>query len=104
VALHDPDLDRHGELVAGLPVLPLDTLEDSVRSHMVSIGGISTPVPDAQLGADRMAAGITSLLNLAPTTLAVPHGVDVRKVELSAELCVLAHHEQTRTAHARAPA
>ncbi|MFE3129004.1 redox-sensing transcriptional repressor Rex, partial [Streptomyces hydrogenans] len=46
---------------------------------------------------DRLvAAGVTSILNFAPTVLSVPDGVDVRKVDLSIELQILAFHEQRK--------
>ena len=45
-----------------------------------------------------VAAGITSILNFAPTVLAVPEGVDVRKVDLSIELQILAYHVQRKAA------
>ncbi|BFO14189.1 hypothetical protein SHKM778_05770 [Streptomyces sp. KM77-8] len=46
---------------------------------------------------DRLvAAGVTSILNFAPTVLTVPDGVDVRKVDLSIELQILAFHEQRK--------
>jgi redox-sensing transcriptional repressor len=41
--------------------------------------------------------GITSILNFAPSVLDVPDGVDVRKVDLSIELQILAYHEQRKT-------
>jgi redox-sensing transcriptional repressor len=43
-----------------------------------------------------VAAGVTSILNFAPTVLTVPDGVDVRKVDLSIELQILAFHEQRK--------
>jgi redox-sensing transcriptional repressor len=43
-----------------------------------------------------VAAGVTSILNFAPTVLNVPEGVDVRKVDLSIELQILAFHEQRK--------
>ena len=56
-----------------------------------SIGVITTPADVAQSVCDRLtAAGVRSILNFAPVTLAVPQGVDVRKVDLSVELQVLA--------------
>ena len=45
-----------------------------------------------------MAAGVTSVLNFAPLVLNVPEGVDVRKVDLSIELQILAFHAQRRSA------
>jgi redox-sensing transcriptional repressor len=70
----------------------------------VSIGVIATPAAAAQKVCDRLvAAGVTSILNFAPVVLNVPSGVDVRKVDLSIELQILAFHAQRRNASA-APA
>jgi redox-sensing transcriptional repressor len=99
VALLDAAPEKHAELVAGLKVRPFDDLEEIVGDQSVAIGVIATPAPAAQAVADRMvAAGITSILNFAPTVLAVPDGVDVRKVDLSIELQILAYHEQRKAA------
>lgn len=74
-----------------------DELEDIVEDNQVSIGVITTPAGAAQEVCDRLvAAGVTSILNFAPTVLAVPDGVDVRKVDLSIELQILAFHEQRK--------
>jgi redox-sensing transcriptional repressor len=94
-------LDAADELaekqVAGLAVRPFDHLEEIVAEQAVAIGVIATPAVAAQDVADRMvAAGITSILNFAPTVLSVPDGVDVRKVDLSIELQILAYHEQRK--------
>jgi redox-sensing transcriptional repressor len=97
VALLDADPDRHGEVVAGLPVRAFEDLERIVTENAVSIGVIATPALAAQDVADRMvAAGVSSILNFAPTVLSVPDGVDVRKVDLSIELQILAYHEQRK--------
>jgi redox-sensing transcriptional repressor len=97
VALLDAAPTRHAEEVAGLVVRPFDELEQIVASDGVSIGVVATPAVAAQDVADRMvAAGITSILNFAPIVLSVPEGVDVRKVDLSIELQILAYHEQRK--------
>ena len=58
----------------------------------------ATPALAAQDVADRMVAcGITSILNFAPIVLTVPAQVDIRKVDLSIELQILAYHEQRKT-------
>ena len=99
VALLDADPSRHEEVVAGLEVRSFDDLESIVGEHDVSIGVIATPAVAAQAVADRMVGvGITSILNFAPTVLSVPDGVDVRKVDLSIELQILAYHEQRKAA------
>jgi redox-sensing transcriptional repressor len=60
---------------------------------------IATPAGSAQAVCDRLvAAGVTSIINFAPLVLSVPEGVDVRKVDLSIELQILAFHAQRRSA------
>ncbi|WP_300681490.1 redox-sensing transcriptional repressor Rex [Nocardioides sp.] len=99
VALLDADPNLEHTEIGGVPVLPFAVLDEIVAEHGVAIGVISVPAVAAQDVADRMvAAGITSILNFAPTVLSVPAGVDVRKVDLSIELQILAYHEQ-RKAH-----
>ena len=97
VALLDSDPDRWAETVGDLGVVPLDRLEEVVAAESVAIGVIATPAAAAQPVCDRLvAAGVTSILNFAPVVLSVPEGVDVRKVDLSIELQILAYHEQRK--------
>ena len=97
VALLDSDPARLGELVGSMRIRSTDELEGVVEEHDVAIGVISTPAAAAQGVCDRLvAAGVTSILNFAPTVLSVPPGVDVRKVDLSIELQILAYHEQRK--------
>ena len=64
----------------------------------MAIGVIATPAVAAQDVCDQLVqAGVTSILNFAPTVLTVPEGVDVRKVDLSIELQILAYHEQRKS-------
>jgi len=103
VALVDADSDRVGETLGTLRIRPLEDLQDLITEHQVSIGVITTPAGSAQSVADRLvAAGVTSILNFAPTVISVPSGVDVRKVDLSIELQILAFHEQRKAGHAGA--
>lgn len=96
-ALVDADPARVGEKVAGLTVQPSESLEDLIREHDIAIGVITTPARAAQGVCDRLvSAGITSVLNFAPTVLQVPPEVNVRKVDLSIELQILAYHEQRK--------
>ena len=97
-ALVDADPARTGEPVAGLRVRHVGELETIVATLGISIGVIATPAAAAQDVADRLvAAGVRSILNFAPVLLVVPEGVDVRKVDLSIELQILAYHEQRKT-------
>ncbi|MQA94266.1 MAG: redox-sensing transcriptional repressor Rex [Streptosporangiales bacterium] len=97
-ALLEADTSIVGSRIAGLAVEHIDKLEATVKQHGVSIGVIATPAAAAQQVCDRfVAAGVTSVLNFAPVVLTVPEGVDVRKVDLSIELQILAFHEQRKS-------
>jgi redox-sensing transcriptional repressor len=96
-ALLDADPARIGEQIAGLTVRHIDELDAIAADGSVSIGVIATPAEAAQEVCDRLvAAGITSILNFAPSVLSVPEGVDVRKVDLAIELQILSFHEQRK--------
>lgn len=95
----DTDTELVGRKVGGITVGHADDLEEVIASHGVAIGVIAVPASAAQAVCDRLvAAGVTSILNFAPLVLNVPEGVDVRKVDLSIELQILAFHAQRRFA------
>jgi redox-sensing transcriptional repressor len=97
-AILDADPAVVGTEIAGYVVEGADQIEPVVTRHKVSIGVIATPAGAAQGVCDRLvAAGVTSILNFAPVVLGVPVGVDVRKVDLSIELQILAFHAQRRS-------
>ncbi|RJL22524.1 redox-sensing transcriptional repressor Rex [Bailinhaonella thermotolerans] len=96
-SLLDADPEVVGDRIAGLTVEHIDKLESVIRERDVSIVVIATPATSAQEVCERVTrAGITSILNFAPVVLTVPDGVDVRKVDLSIELQILAFHEQRK--------
>jgi len=70
-----------------------------VAEKSVTIGVVATPPSAAQEVTDRLvAAGVTSILNFAPTVLTVPEGVSLRKVDLALELQILSFYQQHRDA------
>ncbi len=94
-ALFDADPATVGQQIAGLVVQHVDELPQAVSGR--SIGVIATPAAAAQDVCDRLvAAGVTSILNFAPTVLSVPAHVDLRKVDLSIELQILSFHEHRK--------
>jgi len=95
VALVDADPAKVGQRVGDLEIHHLDDLPGLVREHGIAIGIIATPASVAQAVADRLvAAGITSILNFAPTVLSVPAGALLRKVDLALELQILSFYRQ----------
>jgi redox-sensing transcriptional repressor len=94
----DVDPSKVGMVVGGVRVRHVEELAAIVHTRKVSIGVVATTPGAAQNAADRLvAAGVTSILNFAPTVLSVPRGVSVRKVDLAVELQILSYHEQRRS-------
>lgn len=98
-ALVDADPAVVGTEVNGVTVRHVDELDDIAADHRIAIGIIATPAAAAQEVADRMiAAGVTSILNFAPTMVVVPPEVSLRKVDLAVELQILSFYQQRRVA------
>ena len=98
-ALLDADPATVGREVAGVVVDHIDECERLVKEHEISIAVLAVPASVAQGVADRLVeAGISSILNFAPTVLSVPEHVSLRKVDLSIELQILSFYEQRRAA------
>ena len=97
VALVDADEGKVGEQVGGIAVRHLDDLPAIAADEGVAIGIVATPASVAQDVADRLvAAGVTSILNFAPSVISVPKGVSLRKVDLSIELQILSFYQQRK--------
>jgi redox-sensing transcriptional repressor len=98
-ALVDADPVRVGTSIQGMVVRDIADLERIVGEQNVTIAVLTTPASAAQDICDRLvAAGVTSILNFAPVVLTVPSHVDVRKVDLAAELQILSFHENRKAA------
>jgi redox-sensing transcriptional repressor len=98
VALLDVDPRKIGSAISDLEVEDLAQLESIIRDRGATIAVVATPASAAQDVAERLvAAGVTALLNFAPTHLDVPAHVMVRKVDVSTELQILSFYEQARS-------
>jgi len=93
----DIDATKVGTVLGGVRVRHIDDLAQIVQTKRINIGVITTPGASAQDAADRLVrAGVTSILNFAPSVLNVPAGIEVREVDLAVELQILSYHEQRR--------
>ena len=93
-AILDIDARRIGSSISGTTDEPMSALEEVVSDRGIEIGIIATPSDQAQSVGDRLAvAGIRSILNFAPTVINVETS-EVRVVDLSTELQILAYHLQ----------
>jgi redox-sensing transcriptional repressor len=102
-ALLDADPSRVGSVISGLAVRPVSELEQVVAEDDITIAVLAVPGSVAQEVCSRLVeAGVTSILNFAPVVLSVPAHVDVRKVDLAAELQILSFHETRKAATALA--
>ena len=96
-ALVDADPNKVGERIGDLVVRHIDELPAITAEEHPAIAIITVPAAVAQQVADRLvAAGVSSILNFAPTVLSVPDEVFLRKVDLSIELQILSFYQQRR--------
>lgn len=96
IAVFDIDPDKVGRMVEGVDVAVehLDNLEKVVATHQARTAIITTPVGAAQSATDLVVgAGVTSVLNFAPTVVQVPEGVALRQVDLALELQILSYYQ-----------
>ena len=101
VAAFDADPDKFGSLLGSVRVEPVSAIVGVLREKKVEIVIVTTPAAAAQGVVDAVvAAGVTSILNFAPTTVSVPPTVNLRQVDLGIELQILSFYQQQLTASA----
>lgn len=94
VALFDVQPDIVGMKIGDLVVSHFDELDAIVKQHDARTAIIATPADTAQQVTDDVtAAGITSVLNFAPTVVQVGDGVALRQVDLALELQILSYYQ-----------
>ncbi len=91
IAAFDVNPRLIGKKIVGLPILPMEKLEDLTGRLRVSVAVLAIPAEAAQRVTDQLvAAGIAGIWNFAPCSLRVPKGVAVKDEDLGAELAALA--------------
>ncbi|MBO0731101.1 MAG: redox-sensing transcriptional repressor Rex [Acidimicrobiaceae bacterium] len=99
VAAFDADPAKVGDRLGDCVVSSITTLERVLAAQRVDVAIITTPASAAQGVVDALvAAGVTSLLNFAPTGVQVPPGVSIRQVDLAVELQILSFYEHQHRA------
>ena len=105
VALFDRDPARIGKRLGNLAVLNAARMVSSIRRRKIRIAVISVPAQNAQAVADHLVqAGVTAILNFAPTQLSVPPDVKVQNVDLSILLKTLSFYTVRTTKASGRPA
>lgn len=82
--IFDANPRLQGIEIRGQAIRDMDELEEVCRRESVKIGVITVPASSAQKVATRLvSAGVTGLMNFAPTELKVPENISVRHERLS---------------------
>lgn len=93
VAVFDSDPEKVGIHTGDIEVSDVADLESILAERDVDIAVVATPAQVAQDVVTRaVEAGVTSILNFAPTLVSAPQGVTVRQVDLASELQILSFH------------
>lgn len=99
-AIFDMDPDVVGRTINGLVVRPAESLEADIEAEQVNMAVMTLPGAAAQRVCDRLvAAGVRNILNFAPVVLQAPDGVNIRKVDMSRELQILAYYAHQGIGH-----
>ncbi len=89
----DIDPQKVGRRIGKVSVLHVDKIAPVLRRRGIKIAIIAIPAVGAQAVTEKLvAAGVNSILNFAPTHLAVPRGVKVQNVDISIMLKTLSFH------------
>ena len=87
VAAFDLVAERQNDKRVAQPVLPMEKLKDFISQNTVRMAILCVPPEEAQTVVnDLVEAGVTGVMNFAPTVLQVPDEVAVNNVNLAIEL------------------
>ena len=86
-AVFDSDPAKEGRMVGGVPVEPLDGLDELVRERNIIVGVLAVPADAAQATADALVgAGVKIIFNYSQALLATPADVQVHTSNPAVEL------------------
>ncbi len=90
VAAFDKDPAKVGTKIGSLTVLPIDQINQYIKTHRVSIAVITVPAQAAQSVADLLVkCGIRAIWNFAPKDLKLPEDVVMQRTDLATSFAVL---------------
>jgi redox-sensing transcriptional repressor len=93
VAVFDNDESKVGQKCGTLPIYHTDELARVNAEIKADVGVVTVPRLAAQEAVDKLvAAGVSAILNFAPTKIGVRPGIVVRNVDLASEMEVLSYY------------
>jgi redox-sensing transcriptional repressor len=89
----DSDQAKVGQQIDGVVIQDAAKMAPTLRRRKVKIAVVTVPASAGQAVVDQLVnAGVTAILNFAPTQLSVPESVKVQNVDLSVLLKTLSYH------------
>ena len=90
VAAFDSNTEKADTTAFGKPVYHISKAKEEIKRLGASLAIICTPAQSAQEVANLLIeSGIKAILSFAPTTLRTPEGVEVRQIDVAANLAIL---------------
>jgi redox-sensing transcriptional repressor len=97
IAAFDRDPERAGRVINGCRCYAMEELVPVVREQNILVGIVAVPAAEAQNVATALTeAGVTGLLNFAPTPLRVPAHVRVEYLDMTMSLEKVAYFARQR--------
>lgn len=91
--IFDCNPDLHGMLVRGIPVSPMESMEQFIHDHDVDIAVLTIPKNSAlEVAGQLVEYGIKAIWNFAHVDLNVPGNIQVENVHLSDSLMKLSYN------------
>ncbi len=92
-AAFDTDTEKHGTVIHGKPVLPMEKLQEVCRESKINLAILTVPIEAAQEVCNCLVeCGVRAIWNFAPTILRVPKGIKVENENLASSLAILSNH------------
>lgn len=93
VAIYDIEPKRVGTKIGDCEVRPFEQMASDCSSGFFEVAILAVPATAAQTVADDLLqAGVSSILNFAPSRVSINDWVPVRQVDLSTELQILSYY------------
>lgn len=93
VAIYDIEPRRVGTKIGDCEVRPFEQMASDCSSGFFEVAILAVPATAAQTVADDLLqAGVSSILNFAPSRVSINDWVPVRQVDLSTELQILSYY------------
>ncbi len=90
VAAFDSDSGKTGVSPSGKPVYGISEAREEIARLNAKLAIICVPAQSAQEVADMLVeSGVKAILNFAPVSLKTPEGVEVRQIDVAANLAIL---------------